>query len=386
MNRTTGQNILFIVVGLMTSSAVAQSAAVFVSRPGQVIKLVDVNGDGDLLDFAEQSVFADSLPLDLDRITAQGGRLFVGATSSAEVFVMADLNADGDAMDFGEVLLYGQIPPSTPSPTLAGLAAAADGTVFAGDCMTGKLYAFVDANGDGDALDFSETLVVAEGLSAPVAITVRPDGAILVGQNDATIPVRILQDRNGDGDFLDFAENLSYVENVSPGADIAAASDTRAFITRTTTGEVMVLRDLNGDNDALDVGEVVSYAAGLDAPLAVTSAGGGGLFVAALDAAGTVYQVRDVNGDGDALDFAEVLTVAAGVNQPAGIVFLAAAPAGCLRGDVNHDTVVDISDVGSFVQILLCDAAPADPCPADVNNDGAINGKDIQAFINRLLS
>jgi len=385
MNRTASHCIFFIAAGLMTRSVDAQSGVVFVSRPGQVIKLMDINGDGDFLDFAEQSVFADSLPLGLDRITALGGRLFVGATNSAEVFVMADLNADGDAMDFGEVMLYGQIAPSMPAPALAGLASAADGTLFAGDRVAGKLYAFVDANGDGDALDFAETLVVAEGLSVPTAVAVRPDGAILVAQNDATIPVRILQDRNGDGDFLDFAENLSYVENVSPGADIAAATDTRAFVTRTAAGEVIVLRDLNGDNDSLDVGEVASYAAGLDAPLAVTSAGSGGLFVAAFDAAGTIYQVRDANGDGDALDFAEVVPVAAGVNQPTGIAFLAASAPGCLKGDVNHDTVVDINDVGPFVQILLCDVAPADPCPADVNNDGVIDGGDIAAFINALL-
>ena len=376
-----------MVMGSAHRGAHAQAGAVFVGRPGQVIELIDLNGDGDFLDFAESRVFADGLPTDLNRITANGGSLFVGASTSAEIFVVRDLNSDGDALDFGEVILYGQLPPQVKAPQLAGLGSAPDGRLFATDATTGELYAFVDPNGDGDAMDFAETLLVANGLSAPTAVTIRPDGVVLLAQNDVNIPVRVLQDRNADGDFLDFAENLSYVETGPAVDDLFTATDTLAFAIRTATGEVAALRDGNGDDDALDVGEVVLYAAGMDSPLVVTSAGigAGSLFVAAGDVAGTVYLVRDVNGDGDALDFAEVIPVATGLTQPTGIVMVLAATLGCLKGDVNIDTLVDFNDVAPFVQILVCASVPADPCPADVNGDGAINGEDVQAFVDALF-
>ena len=177
------------------------------------------------------------------------------------------------------------------------------------------------------------------------------------------------------------------MEGASAVDDLFAATDTLAFAIRTVAGEVAALRDVNGDNDALDIGEVGLYAAGLDLPLVVTSAGmgAGSLFVAAADAAGTVYLVRDINGDGDALDFAEVVPVAVGLNQPTGIVMVLAATPGCLKGDVNLDTLVDVNDVAPFVQILVGASVPADACPADVNGDGAINGEDVQAFVDALF-
>lgn len=376
-----------VVMGSAHGGAYAGTDAVFVVRPGQVIELIDLNGDGDFLDFAESRVFADGLPADLNRITANSGSLFVGALTSAEIFVLRDLNSDGDALDFGEVIPYGQLPPQGQTPQLACLGSAPDGRLFAADATAGKLYAFVDANGDGDAMDFAETLLVADGLSVPTAVTIRPDGVVLVAQDDVNIPVRVLQDRNADGDFLDFAENLSYVETAPAVDDLFAATDTLAFAIRTTTGEVAALRDGNGDDDALDVGEVVMYADGLDTPLVVTSAGigAGSLFVAAGDTAGTVYLVRDVNGDGDALDFAEVIPVAVGLTQPTGIVLVLAATPGCLKGDVNMNMLVDVNDVALFVQILVGASVPTDPCTADVNSDGAINGEDVQAFVDALF-
>lgn len=376
-----------MVMGSVHQGAYAQAPAVFIARPGQVIELIDLNGDGDFLDFAESRVFADSLPTDLNRITANAGNLFIGAQTSAEVFVARDLNADGDALDFGEVTLYGRLPSQTPAPQLAGLGSAPNAGLFAADATAGRLYALIDANNDGDALDFAETLPVAEGLSAPTAVTVRPDGVVLLSQADVNIPVRILQDRNADGDFLDFAENISYVESAPVVDDLFAATNPLAFAVRTATGQVAALRDGNGDNDALDIGEVLTYAAGLDTPLVVASAGKGSdsLLVAAGDAAGTVYLVQDVNGDGDALDFAEVVVVGMGVNQPTGIVTVAAAMPGCLKGDVNMDALVDVNDIAPLVQILAGTTPPADPCPADVSGDGAINGEDVQAFIDVLF-
>jgi hypothetical protein len=147
------------------------------------------------------------------------------------------------------------------------------------------------------------------------------------------------------------------------------------------------LRDVTGDDDALDFGEVAAYAAGIDSPLAVTSAGDaqGGLLVAAGDVAGTLYRVHDANGDGDAMDFAEVISVAVGLNQPTGIVTVSAVTPSCIKGDVNIDMLVDVNDLVPFVQILIGASVPEDPCPADMDGDGVINGEDVQGFVDALL-
>jgi len=378
---------VIMLTDLMPRAAHAQAGAVFVAVPGQIIALSDLNGDGDFLDFAESRVFADGLPTALNRITANGERLFIGASAGAEVFIARDLNSDGDALDFGEMILYGQLPSHPSAPQLAGLDSMPNGTLFAADAASGRLYALVDANGDGDAMDFAETLLVADGLTTPTAVAIRPDGLVLIAQGNAAVPVRVLEDRNADGDFLDFAENLSYVENDSVVTDLLAATNTLAFAIRTATGQVVVLRDVTGDDDALDFGEVAAYAAGIDSPLAVTSAGDaqGGLLVAAGDVAGTLYRVHDANGDGDALDFAEVIPIAAGLNQPTGIVTVSAVTPSCIKGDVNIDMLVDVNDLVPFVQILIGASVPEDPCPADMDGDGVINGEDVQGFVDALL-
>lgn len=371
--------------GLFAQAARAQVGGLFAARPGEIVRLVDRNGDGDFLDFAEQATFADGLPSDPDRLAASGGRLYVGAVSNAEVWLVEDRNGDGDALDFAEVSLYGRVQATAPAPALGGLAVRADGALLAGDAAGGRVFVLADLNGDGDALDFAESRLLADGLSATVAVALRPDGRVLVAQTDVNIPVRILEDRNGDGDCLDFAENLSYAEALAPGADLSACSDVLAYLARPASGEIVVLRDLDGDNDALDFGEVIQHAGGLAMPGALTPDGAGGLYVVGQDAAGTVYHVRDLNGDGDALDFGEVTTVAAGLTGVTGLVRTTAA-APCLKGDADGDGVVDAADAAALVNVLLGLMTPPDPCPTDVNGDGTTDGRDVPALVLVLLS
>ncbi|MFQ5429230.1 MAG: hypothetical protein ACE5E1_02870, partial [Phycisphaerae bacterium] len=54
--------------GLFAQAARAQVGGLFAARPGEIVRLVDRNGDGDFLDFAEQATFADGLPSDPDRL------------------------------------------------------------------------------------------------------------------------------------------------------------------------------------------------------------------------------------------------------------------------------------------------------------------------------
>lgn len=54
----------------------------------------------------------------------------------------------------------------------------------------------------------------------------------------------------------------------------------------------------------------------------------------------------------------------------------------CGVGDLNHDGMTNLDDVGPFVAALL---AGAGDCTADANSDGVVNGLDIQPFIVAIL-
>jgi len=373
--RVFGAAILLV----LPAPARAQEGALYISQPGQILKLLDLNSDGDYLDFAEKMVYATGLPSGLGAVATIVDALYVVDAASASIYVARDLNGDGDALDFAEVLLFAQ-RVAAPTPNFVGLASHADGALFTIDSATGTLYRILDLNGDGDALNADELVSVADGLASPVAIAARPDGRLLAGVQDAASPVHILRDYTEDGDYFDFAENISYAENASPGSDLVAENDRLAFLARPVDGRVMRLQDLTEDDDVLDFAEIVAFAENLPSPARVTLDGAGGLFVSCQDANGTIYRLRDLNGDGDALDFAEAMVVADGVTQVAGLIFVAPPLAGCLKGDIDNNSTVNTADIAPMVDILLGNVVPPDPCPADTNSDGQLDARDIQPF------
>lgn len=61
---------------------------------------------------------------------------------------------------------------------------------------------------------------------------------------------------------------------------------------------------------------------------------------------------------------------------------------GCARipGDVSGDVIVDLFDIGAFVNVLVGGSIdPDETCAADVNADNAVDGRDIQLFVDLLL-
>ncbi|HWL95025.1 MAG TPA: hypothetical protein VNT79_16010, partial [Phycisphaerae bacterium] len=283
-----------------SAPAFALEASVFVARPGVVQVLRDLNGDGDFFDFAEIRPYAESLPSSAAALVRENDQLFLLANSPPRILLLADHNDDGDALDFAEVVEYASL--IAQAPTIVGLAIRGDAEILTTDPVNGVMLRVHDLNEDGDAFDTDEVIAIAGGLTAPTALAVRPDGRVLVAQNSAPVPVRILHDREGDGDFFDFAENLSYAENLVPGRHILSRTDHLAFVTRPMLDEIGLLDDRTGDGDALDFAEFGLYAENLAAPTAIASLEGD-LLVATSD--GLIYRLRDVNGDGDALDFGE---------------------------------------------------------------------------------
>lgn len=365
----------------------ADDDRLFVSRPGQVRVLHDLNGDGDFFEFNEVRLYADGLPVGVTAMAAIGDDLFVLDPGNLRVIRLRDLNGDGDALDFGEVMTFAELPPGPPTRDYHGLTAGADGGLLTADAASGRLLVVADLNGDGDALDAGEMRFIAEGLTGPRSIAIRPDGRLLVAQNNASVPVRILRDRDGDGDYFGFAENISYAESFSPGTHLHSKDHLLSYLLRPSSGEILRLHDLTGDHDVLDFGEVSLYAGGLASAAVMSPGPTGALYIAADDAAGTVYLVRDLNSDGDALDFGEVLPVAVGITQPQGMVQIgSAALPECIRGDTDGNGAVNPADIGPFVSALLELLTPEELCRFDMNDDGVLDGRDVQAFVGLLLN
>ena len=90
-----------------------------------VVALNDLNGDGDALDPGEHAVFFDaSNQSGILMPSAQGlcvdaiGNVYIANSNTSTVGVdaiikLSDLNGDGDANDFGEAIYYCQIPNSS---------------------------------------------------------------------------------------------------------------------------------------------------------------------------------------------------------------------------------------------------------------------------------
>ncbi len=372
-----------LLIAMMSGAAASSAMAgeLFALRPGQVHYLVDVNGDGDFFDFNESRLFADGLPVTVAAISSTADSVFVLEPASRTIIRLRDENGDSDALDFGEILAFAELPAGPVGPT--AIVSAGDDELFVADSGCGCVYAVRDLNHDGDALDALEVMIVANGLTSPQSITMRPDGAMLVAQQSLQVPVRILEDRDADGDFFDFAENISYAENFAAGTVIQAMSTELSFLLRPGDGTLQLLDDLTGDNDALDFAEVRLYAQGLSSAsaLAVTP---DGAFVARTGEAGGVWRVRDSNGDGDALDFGEVLMVASSLTDIRGLVWRSTTVP-CIKGDVDANGVVNTADISPMVNVLLGIVVPTDPCPLDVNDDGLLDGRDVQAFVVELM-
>jgi hypothetical protein len=360
----------------------AQMPVLFVSSPTGILRLEDVTGDDDYLDFGEVAVYATLPGANLGPLAATTESLMAADIFAPIVWVARDLNDDGDALDFGELTCYLDESSCGSSGAWIAMAAEPIGGLMLAD-VDGHLFRATDTNGDGDALDFGECVAVASGLTAPRGLSIRPDGAVLVSQDSMATPVVILEDRNGDGDFLDFAEHLSYAESAGPGGDIVVTDQWLAFLLDRSRLSILRLQDLTQDGDALDAGEIVTHADPIADAVAMTGDESGRQFIASSGPSGIIRMVHDANGDGDALDFGEVIVVATDLGD---VQSVAAAPASipCIAGDANQDGSVTPADVPVFADALTGQSTIA-MCALDFNGDGAADGRDITAFVAAVL-
>lgn len=224
--------------GIPISSVMALSfdgqGALYLLNSGltdNVIRLKDKNGDGDALDPGEATIFFDNsasggpwLKSPADLVYYRGAFFLVDNTISPKRIVrLQDLNQDGDALDKGEARIWAD-PAAAGGSFVWNLAFEAGTPALYGiDILTGNVYRWQDLNNDGDALDAGEAKVFfdsannASKVSLRVSFTIAgdPQGAFYVCNHTADTVYR-LKDGNGDGDANDAGEVSVYVSNTGP--------------------------------------------------------------------------------------------------------------------------------------------------------------------------
>ena len=131
-------------------------------------------------------------------------------------------------------------------------------------------------------LDVGEKILFADGISGPQWILPQA-GSLLVAAYIGD-QIHRLTDLNGDGDALDLAENLVITPNYDELVGVMDDGDGGFYFSSIAPDTVYHAQDTNGDGDMLDVAEVLSYADPvyglLNGPLGLTAFDGGGFLLA----------------------------------------------------------------------------------------------------------
>ena len=341
------QNLVNFVEEMKFHADPGMTPAVYAVAGDNVIRLEDLNGDGDCNDAGEITVWADTRAAFGVGNTSPDSLCFVPGTHvmfvSDDIWTGAptfpsgihryeDLNADGDAQDLGESSLW---VDGTATQTLAesggpvtiamtdfeALMVDSGGVVIGFEQQLRALIAFEDLNLDGDAMDAGEarnfcnlvknTAVNGLDVNADVLSgALKEGGCVSTGGAGIYTSLEILDVAIGKG--AGGRDAYYMVTTVSPNTCTVAA----ALIYRGV--------DLNDDGDLNDAGEVTLFYEGPNSPHAYVpnsiwagTAHDGGF--SAWHNAGppgttafirdTIEFLKDGNADGDAMDPGESLVL-----------------------------------------------------------------------------
>ncbi|MBK8974547.1 MAG: hypothetical protein IPM29_01340 [Planctomycetes bacterium] len=205
-------------------------AAANVSGGGQdcIIKLTDLNLDGDADDVGESSLYCvipnssgalgDSIPTKV--VVGPTGDLFysdvgTGTAVARGVYRLHDGNGNGNCNDPGEVTPY-WMPPALGNAFYWGLAVDRTGVFYLTDHGNEQIWRGQDLNFDNRIDATEETLFYSTAGSTWWDVVIREDGVVIVCEDQTPDRLVALQDLTGDGDALDPNESWEmYNETVS---------------------------------------------------------------------------------------------------------------------------------------------------------------------------
>ncbi len=185
----------------------------------RLVVLEDGDGDGTACGAGEARVFYDATlatsraaPKDPEALCMlPGGVFLVGDGTSGEVYRLEDHDGDGQARTDEEVAVVYAPPADAPLPRWSCLVEHGDG-FLAADRASGRVVRLRDADGDGavsaaEAVVFCGAAPASPLLVEPRDLWVEPGGGIWIIDNGTNM-LYYAADRNGDGDALDAGELL----------------------------------------------------------------------------------------------------------------------------------------------------------------------------------
>lgn len=403
----------------------------FISDQGSdaVFVAVDLDMDGDANDAGELSVFYDdSSPgpdLATPRFIAVGpdGGVYVGDSNADFILRLEDMNGDGDANDAGEATVYYDTTSGgTPLVSINNIVFDADGYLYFSDNGTASgtdrhVTRIRDDDGDGfcAAVDgeiftvYSFSTSTGTAIERPSGLAFDADGTLIVSDYETDHIFRLV-DPDMDGDADSAGEQLEYFLS-APGAIELNFSESIAFgppeggvsPLYVNGGPVLdtVYRFFDGDlsgsidnptevNVFWDLSQADGVIPGVAFRLAVhpdgsVYVGDGGQSTAGVN--DQVVVLSDMNGDGDANDSDEATifvdnTNAGGIvlGQASGLAFeLPVAPPTdplFVRGDCNDDASENLADAVFLLSVLF----PAIGGPPTIPCDDACDGNDDESL------
>ncbi|MBX3356835.1 MAG: hypothetical protein KF745_00250 [Phycisphaeraceae bacterium] len=324
--------------------------------------LKDLNGDGDANDAGEAIIAADatnasgvSFAFPTGSEFDSRGRLYVvnaGNTFGNDIIVrLVDLNGDGDFQDVGEITEYVAVPffgagngPYSPQEIVFDR----DDAMYLHNSSANLhgVWRFVDANSNGRADDAGEATVFFDStnasgvtISAGFAIDVDPvRPRSLYFQQTATGGVDQLyrlSDLNADGDANDAGEAVLVFSTAEAGftvIDALAMYDGRVLLTDNSGKKAIVLTDVDTDGLFVSAGERADYFANVTAVL------------------GDIRQMNIVPcpGDWDRNGVIDPSDIASFIND-----WFNSLSSGGFRGDFDFNGSVEPSDVAGLVTAWL---------------------------------
>lgn len=407
----------------------------------------DLNGNGHCNDPGEVGVFFDStspdanLHLQTPRYVVMGpdGSLYVGDSNRDFILRLTDLNQDGDANDAGEAsIFYDNLSGGPLLGSINNMAFDGSGALFISDSGASSTDRHVTRMRDDDndgyctavagevQLIYSFTTTTGLILDRPAGLVIDADGTLLLSEYFATDNIYRLVDTVGalNGDANDLGEQvlyfasdslgftLDFAESMAFAPPVAGFAPTLYVNSGSVQDRVYRFHDANGDGVIDNPGEVTIYwdttqadglvpvtlfrmAVATDGTLFATEAGS-----SASGVTDRLMALSDLNGNGTVNDGGEVRVYLDGTNaagfsfgQVMGIAVEILPPAApgttFVRGDCNIDGSNNIADAVFLLSFLFPSVGgpPVLHCEdaCDGNDDGALNIADAIRLLGALF-
>ncbi len=333
-----------------------------------IFRLTDLDLDGDFDDPGEIILFYDatdpmggsSNPIKVK--TGPAGYIYVANTSFDNVVRLMDLNANGDAADPGESTVY--IDNTNASgvvfSSIQGMAFDSNGDLWLSNSGSSDVHDFVararDLTADGDCQDAGEIEVLYDSVEAanqglsiilnvPMPCVLDGNGYLYVSDVAAAagndIIVR-MKDLNDDGDMYDLDEVTMYYDDLIGSTDLknvdtmAFMHDGKLLLNESLNDIIYITEDTNQNGNIHDLGEMTIYRDGTgarpDSSKGTVVAGLLSLhwdvYLAEYGDPDGCHGLRDLNDDGDCDDLDELMQVydetlgALPVGTPKGLTFM----------------------------------------------------------------